>query len=189
MQPHHQFRLRAVFSTVFWISVLLAAVVQSPWPLVPAIILIWLAGFILYQAVVKRMDSERATISFFAALGSAVPFGVFGLAAVGITDPHPVKPIAFEATAWQRADPIEDYRTVRSQMIDDLLQRHNFRGWTEDEVIEVLGPPDGKPPAMRSVHMLYRLGRERGVWALDDEYLYFQFDVQNRVTKFGLTVD
>jgi hypothetical protein len=40
-------------------------------------------------------------------------------------------PIPFESEAWRRADPIANHCTVRSQMIDDLLQRHDFNGMTD----------------------------------------------------------
>lgn len=184
-----QFRLRSLFGAMFWTSLLLASTVRAPWQIIPAIVLIWLAALILYQAVLGRMDCERATIAILAALGSAVPFGLIGLIAADITKTHPVKSIPFDATAWQGADPIEDHRTVRSQMIDDLLKRYSFRGWSESEVIELLGTPDRGPPSTPRCWLVYRLGAERGAWALDDEYLYFQFNAQNRVTDFGTTVD
>ncbi len=184
-----QFRLRSLFGGVFWIAVLLAATARAPWQLTPTIVVIWLATLILYQAIPGRMRRERTTIALLAALGSAVPIAMLGVAAPDPPDPHPVVPAVFEATAWKSADPIGGSRTVRSQMIDDLLQRYHFRGWKSDDVIELLGPPDRRPPAMRLVHIVYRLGAERGAWALDDEYLYFRLDAQNRVTEWGLTVD
>lgn len=187
---HPQFRLRSLFSVVFWLAILFAVSTQAPWQFAPAIVLIWTAALILYQAILGRMNRERASIAILVALVSAIPFGmIVGLSDIDSPPPHPVKPIAFEAPAWQRADRIEGHRTVRSQMIDDLLRRYNFRGWSEDEVIELLGPSDRRPPTMRSVHIVYRLGAQRGAWSLDDEYLYFRIDAQNRVTEFGTTVD
>lgn len=184
-----QFRLRSLFSAVFWIAILFAVTTQAPWQLAPAIVLIWLATAMLYQAILGRMNRGRASIAVLVALASAVPFGIAGLSGIDPADPHPVMPIAIGATGWQKADPIEGHRTVRSQMIDDLLQRYNFRGWSADEVIELLGLPDRHPPSMRSVDMVYRLGFRPDAWALDDEYLYFRFDGQARVAEYGVTVD
>jgi hypothetical protein len=42
--------------------------------------------------------------------------------------------IRFEATAWMRADPIEKDRTIRSMMIEDLLRKYDFHGWTREQV-------------------------------------------------------
>lgn len=184
-----QFRLRWLFSAVVWLAVLLAVAVQAPWQLTPAIVLLWLAGLILFQAMPGHLHRKRASIAFLAALGSAVPVIMLGLASLEPADPYPVGQSTFESTAWRLAEPIKGHRTARSRMVDDLLERYRFQGWTKAEVIDLLGPPDWHPPSMRSVDMVYRLGFRPDAWALDDEYLYFRFDGQARVAEYGVTVD
>src|SRR5262245_52480580 len=48
-----------------------------------------------------------------------------------------VQQITFESEAWKRADPIERHRSVRSQMIDDLLVRYDLRQWPRSKVTEL----------------------------------------------------
>jgi hypothetical protein len=104
-----------------------------------------------------------------------------------------VSQIRFDPVAWRRADPIDNYRTVRSQMIDDLLHRHNFRGWTRKEVADLLGPPEpgeGKKCGFPQFEVIYVLGLERGgPFSLDDEALGFVFDVEDKVSRFGVSVN
>lgn len=184
-----QFPLRWLFSAVFWLAILFAAASQTPWQLTPVIVFIWLAALIVYQRLPGRMRRERATIAFLAALGSAVPVLMLGLTTVDPAEPEPVVQPTFESTAWRHAATSEGRLTVRSEMVEDLLQRYKPRGWSKDQVIELLGPPDWRPPTMRSFEMVYRLGIRPDGWALNDKYLYFRFDHKNRVTEFGTTVD
>jgi hypothetical protein len=98
--------------------------------------------------------------------------------------------IRFETEAWKRADPIENYRTVRSQMIDDLLSSTNFQGWTRPQVEGLLGKPDPWWSSFSQFDIIYVLGTERaGAYSLDDEALGFKFDSNGRVVKFGLSVN
>ena len=101
--------------------------------------------------------------------------------------------IAFDSAAWQRAAPIEHHRTVRSQMIEDLLRRHKFDGWTRHQVVELLGEPARGESAKMGFPQwdtVYIFGVERqGVWSLDDEALGFKFDGTDRVASYGLSVN
>ncbi|TAK96998.1 MAG: hypothetical protein EPO07_13930 [Verrucomicrobia bacterium] len=123
---------------------------------------------------------RTSTIILFGAL--------FALLGCGGSD---VKRIPFEAVAWKRAPSIEQHRTVRSQMIDDLLRHHKFSGWTRQQVIELLGEPTPGEPAKMGFpqwDIVYVLGLERaGAYSLDDEALGFKFDAQDRVSKYGVT--
>jgi hypothetical protein len=68
---------------------------------------------------------------------------------------------SFEAVTWKRADPIERHRTVRSQMIDDLLRHYNFQGWTRGQVTQLLGKPDTMWSSFNQWDIIYVLGTER----------------------------
>jgi len=104
-----------------------------------------------------------------------------------------VKQIPFEASAWKRGTAVEKYRTVRSQMIDDLLRQRKFEGWTRQEVVALLGEPTPGEPAKKGFPQwdtVYILGLERqGGYSLDDEALGFKFDTTDRVTSYGLSVN
>jgi hypothetical protein len=101
-----------------------------------------------------------------------------------------VERLRFDSTKWQRADPIERHRTVRSQMIEDLMERYNFQGWTRQEVVKLLGKPDTIWSSFAQWDIIYVLGVERaGAFSLDDEALGFKFDVNDRVIAYGLSVN
>ena len=101
----------------------------------------------------------------------------------------------FDPVAWKEADhkkPDADHRTVRSHMIDDLLRRYKFDGWTRQQVIDLLGQPTGpgEESGFPQFDVIYVLGLERGgAFALDDEALGFSFDATDRVEKCGLSVN
>jgi hypothetical protein len=99
-----------------------------------------------------------------------------------------VRPRPFNPVAWRHADEIGNYRTVRSQMISDLLCNHDFHGWSRDEVVELLGEPDWDHrtvSSFRNWDFVYYLGLERQGWAsLDDEVLVFRFDTNDRVIEY-----
>ncbi|MEX0724926.1 MAG: hypothetical protein WD065_01570 [Planctomycetaceae bacterium] len=101
--------------------------------------------------------------------------------------------IAFDGTAWQRADAIDRYRTVRSQMIDDLLRHFNFEGWRRQQVVELPGEPTPGEPANMGFgqwDIVYIMGLERaGAYSLDQEALGFRFDGDDRVVSYGVSVN
>jgi hypothetical protein len=117
------------------------------------------------------------------------------VAVVGILDyfyrwaiPPEVEQVSFDPIAWKRAEPIGSFRTVRSQMIDDLLRRYDFQGWTREEVIQLLGTPN-TVSGFTQFDVVYVLGLERGgAFSQDDEALGFKFDANGRVVNYRVTV-
>jgi hypothetical protein len=109
--------------------------------------------------------------------------------------PDEVEQIQFDAVAWTEADPLhasakDRWRTARSQMIDDLLNRYRFDGWTRQQVIDLLGPPTDSWSGFEQWDLIYVLGLERGgAFSLDDEALGFKFDETDLVVKYGLSVN
>ena len=126
----------------------------------------------------------------------AVPLGLLLVGTLFLRNVGPpmVRPIPFESAEWKRAEGIGNGRTVRSQMVDDLLDRHDFKGKTREQVVALLGEPDRAPrndfrppnhPAL-----VYALGLERaGPFSVDFEYLAFRLDGQKRVVELAVTVD
>ncbi len=110
-----------------------------------------------------------------------------------ISGPGGVSQVAFDSDAWQRAEPIEHHRTVRNQMVEDLLRRYRFSGWTRWQVVELLGEADNDQPSQLGFpqfDIVYVLGLERGgALSLDAEALGFKFDSSGRVTSYGLSVN
>jgi len=105
-----------------------------------------------------------------------------------ISERGPTRP--FDAMLWKQADP-NKHRTVRSEMVDDLLERYDFTGWSRAEIADLLGPSMAPPigSGFEQWDMIYLLGLERGSYALDDEALGFKFDKAGRVVMFGTSVN
>jgi hypothetical protein len=68
------------------------------------------------------------------ACGSPNTFGLFN---------KPDQQIPFDVAGWNApmTDPDGLFTGTRLKMVDDLLQRYDFHGWTVDEVKELLGEP------------------------------------------------
>ena len=84
---------------------------------------------------------------------------------------------AFDAELWKAArkekaptDPI------RGHMIDDLLNQYDFTGWTESEVMDLLGPPDNTNIDHRMVW--YSLGTYNHDFIL-------KYDENGQVIEYG----
>ncbi len=75
-------------------------------------------------------------------------------------------------------------------MIEDLLGSYKFDGWTRQQVVDLLGQPNGNWSGFEQWDMIYLLGLERGgAFSLDDEALVFKFDSTGRVVKYRLSVN
>lgn len=101
--------------------------------------------------------------------------------------------IPFEGAAWRQDSPSPGQRSVRSRMVDDLVQRHDFRGWTRAQLVELLGapaPPECFAEIGNEWDVIYLLGLERGgPFSLDNEFLVFRLDENKRIIEFRTTVD
>jgi hypothetical protein len=178
---------------ILWLSGLLATATQVSHHFVFLVVLWWLGFTWVGVCYYRRSANKPVVLPGACLLLAGVVTGYSGLVDwlwESNAEPQIVQ-IPFEAEAWKRADPIENFRTVRIQMIDDVQIRNNFNGWSRTEIIDLLGESNRIPPSMRqSWQMAYRLGRERGAFmALDDEFLVFRFDRQGKVVAYGVTVD
>ena len=134
----------------------------------------------------------RPTISVLCGL-------LLGIAAVpvsclwtfGFFDSPEVGPVPFEVASWRRADPIARHRTVRSQMVDDLMRRKLLDGLPRSAVEQLLGPPNkGVQVGQGHWDMIYHLGLERaGAFSLDEEFLVIRFGDHGWVVEYRTTVN
>ena len=118
------------------------------------------------------------------ALGVAASWAVLW----GVFADNGVIETEFDSDKWKQATEIDGYRTVRSQMVEDLLSRYDFRGWPLAKVEKLLGPPDERN--RDGWQVAYYLGIERqGPWSLDNEWLVFRLDESDAVTEARTVVD
>ena len=74
---------------------------------------------------------------------------------------------------------------VRGCMVDDLLDRHELRGMTREQVIGLIGAPDSVRD-LTDFDMVYWLGPQRGLIGTDSEYLVMKLDKSKHVTSVEL---
>jgi hypothetical protein len=68
----------------------------------------------------------------------------------------------FDVILWKQAAPTRQcQRTVRSEMVDDLLKEHDFTGYSRAEVVGLLGSPSPRWSGFEQWDMYYVLGLER----------------------------
>jgi hypothetical protein len=143
----------------------------------------------------------RMRWKIYASLGVIALFAVVVMVVVVMTtwfhdDRYNVPQIPFDAAAWRIGDAWQiikqsnDSRTVRSKMIEDLLHRYQFKGWTRRQVIDLLGQPDERGDAFNRWDLAYvlRLVRE-GALSMDYEALGFKLDDHDQVKEYRLDID
>lgn len=88
----------------------------------------------------------------------------------------------FDSIRWKQADPIES----RYQMLEDLLNKHEFYGMRKSEVVDLLGEPapPGFPYGASGWDMVYKVG-----WCGIDHMWLFLKLVDGRVDQIRLYAD
>ncbi len=89
----------------------------------------------------------------------------------------------FDAAAWHLADPLDT--NTRSRMADRLLAENALLGLTRGEVVAMLGEPGAGYPDW---DMAYRLGPERTLLPLDDEWLMLRLGRDGRVADARVAI-
>ncbi|MEX2141451.1 MAG: hypothetical protein WD894_19450 [Pirellulales bacterium] len=75
-------------------------------------------------------------------------------------------------------------------MVDDLLNKYDFTGWSRTQVVGLLGSPSPPWSGFEQWDMYYVLGLERaGAYSLDDEALGFKLNKAGLVIEFGISVN
>lgn len=100
----------------------------------------------------------------------------------------------FDAELWRSQKNISSEDTTwppRLCMVDDLIKSGILDGLTKDRVIELLGSPLGKgfPLGARDCDIHYYLGLERGFLRIDSEWLFINFDEDDKVERYWIYRD
>ena len=94
--------------------------------------------------------------------------------------------IPFNEAKWKAPDSSKPYDLTRLAMLDDLLARYNFNGWSRTQVEALLGSPDNVDvdndwlEAPDDWDMLYNTGMVIG----DAYWLVFDLDEQDKVISY-----
>jgi hypothetical protein len=129
-----------------------------------------------------------------AAVATLVEMGVFRH-----FDFSPFNDQRFDRRAWlavpQQIDTglIQDNESPRGRMVQDILDHYLRPGMHRDQVVELLGRPDGNPKVFEQVPgtrtpaeaLMYHLGYWSG-FRLDLDALYIYLDEAGRVTGAGV---
>jgi hypothetical protein len=76
---------------------------------------------------------------------------------------------------------------TRLRMIEDLLDRDLLVGRDRDDILQLLGPPDGGD--VGDAELVYWLGPERGLFRIDSERLLLDLDAGGKVATARLGRD
>ena len=76
----------------------------------------------------------------------------------------------FSTTRWI------EFPRERVNMVDDMLEKHNLVGQSNEQVIELLGNGTENPYFKEVDNYVYYMGDERGLISIDSEWLVITFD-------------
>jgi hypothetical protein len=121
-----------------------------------------------------------AVVALIVAVGLVcfTPLGVYFWVYVRPTISDFVNRRPFSATLWQK-EGVMGAGDLRLHMVDDLLGRVRFEGMSRQQVEALLGKPDMGD----TTSLTYRLGNERGGFAVDSEWLTLTLDANGKVRK------
>jgi hypothetical protein len=86
--------------------------------------------------------------------------------------------IPFDKEAWATAIREDEHgrrELTREYMVEDLLSKYDFNGWHRRKVLDLLGEPDWAPSDYPWIQYIL---------SLDLNYLHFEFDENDRVTRY-----
>ena len=83
--------------------------------------------------------------------------------------------IPFDALKWQNEELVNSTNPIRVRMVDDLLKKYNLIGMPKDKINNLLGTPL-KTGYFSNYDYVYWLGPERGIVAIDSEFLVIKFE-------------
>lgn len=83
----------------------------------------------------------------------------------------------FDAQTWREHSSLREADSPRADMVEELIQHHLPEGMARNEVLQLLGPPNGKD----SDKLLYALGAAS--FSPDVTYLVIVFNADNRLER------
>ncbi len=92
---------------------------------------------------------------------------------------------SFDQERWRNAD-LETRE--RAHMVASLLAEHPLKGMDRAEVFALLGPPTSTDK-WEGTEMIYVLGPDGGLMAIDHEWLLIELDQQDRVSAYRVVSD
>jgi hypothetical protein len=87
----------------------------------------------------------------------------------------------FDSTAWKSARMDKDDRSVRYEMLDDLLRNHHLIGRTREEVVGLLGQPGSECWSDAYPYPGWSVGITPG--ATDTSGFMCEFDASGRIRR------
>jgi hypothetical protein len=97
-------------------------------------------------------------------------------------------PLPFVRSWWQ-ADDWLDPLHKRHRIADGLLLTGALVGKSRAEIVAMLGQPTETNPFSAEWSLVYMLGSERGLFAIDSEWLAMRLDVTDSVTQAAIIAD
>lgn len=110
---------------------------------------------------------------------------LLGMVLMGVLALVACQRTTFEAPAWRDADLST---RERAQMAPDLVASGRLDGLDRTGVVDLLGPPTATDKFADS-EMVYLLGPEGGLMAIDHQWLLIELDRSGRVEAYRVVED
>lgn len=145
----------------------------------------WVAFAIVL--VFRFIKGRRIRVGFYF-LGTVAPVAVLiGWMVLSSPIADLVHRQKFDAEVWRSQEGAEHDSDwpPRLCMVDDLMSSGRLIGLTNNQVVELLGPPEDKgfPFGVSNCDIYYYLGPERGFIRIDSEWLYLKFGPDGKVSR------
>ena len=144
------------------------------------------------QASWRRLLSPRYVVFAIFVLPIGGCATLFGWVVAGPTVTGWALSTDFKPEKWREASEYTTSAwTPRQRMVRDLMRSGVLDRLSESEVVELLGPPHepGWPIGAEDSDIHYWLGADPDFLAMDDRWLFIDFDDEGRVEKYWLYTD
>ena len=161
---------------------------RPPWLLSLQKLANWVPFVLIPVLVVLRLVGNKTVRIGSYTLGAVLPVALLvGFLFFGDSIAEAYHERGFDAALWRdqvKAHAGGDW-PPRLCMVDDLIASRKLDGLSEEQVTELLGPPDW----IRDGNICYYLGPERGFIRIDSETLGITFSKDKRVLAYRLMRD
>lgn len=136
-----------------------------------------------------KVNSKKLAIGLFLLITLCAPiaFVAYRFATFRIF-PDPPPSIPFDSATWKLKSSSDFRDNKRAAMLDDLLSRYDFKGWTRAQLEAVLGNADDVNLAsnLEGPSDVWDIGYHAGVDWIDYRVLVFDLDDEGLVSEYSI---
>ena len=126
--------------------------------------LLLIAAIVLILSMMNAQQGKAGMLKALRTMGLLTALGAIACIVVTLVLIEPLtrepEPLPFTVEGWNGpyTEPNGNFTYTRYHMVRDLLQQHEFRGWSLEQVIALLGTPDKEATQGEQTLAYYDLG-------------------------------